>query len=1529
MRPRGRGRVAIALAALAIGASSFAFAPQDEEDREVRAFAVPLARHARTLAEDARDHLRAGRWSAAINELQKLVEEGRGDVLPATWRAHPAENSLYPAYPGAAEWARRTLRDLPPNAMALYRERFDEPAGKALADAMARGGRRSLVAVARRWPLARAAESAWWALGDWELERGHPEDALIAWNRARDLRALFGEELPPGGHARLQLAAARLAAPDGGVEPGFREEGPGEQRPGASWDRNSIPTMDADTWSLPLDLTPFDNTPRGDGRYNLHPVLAGDRVLVNTSLRVYAVDAFTGRMLWTQGPPAGWDSITSDEAGYFECIDFDNVSLRPAAKSGVVVAAMQIPYTETPNEDWQDIKITYRIPERRLYAFDLETGEELWNHLPHLVRKGSPFGRTSSSLEIAGDEREFARLMLVAASPVIVGGRVIVPCYRLQGRIDYHVACYDLNTGELLWSTGLISGQRERNMFGRQVIEFVGSPVTVIGDVVVAQTELGAMAALDLLTGEILWESEYDQLPILKNNHYSTRSRMTVWQVAPPHVADGVVVATPSDSQDLLAVELDDGRVLWDVPGPGLPSETGNSRTRNLDYLIGVDSDTVYLSGRKVVAVQKPGGFRTRAAFRARWEEDLYSREATNQLPTPLMAGDSLIVPHRNERIVLDRWTGQRRLALSGTWSSHEFGNAAVGDGVLFTLGRQYLNGFFDWGVLLDRQRALLAAAAEDRRVLLDTSALLVRHARAIYEAGETVHARDIVGEAKDMLAPLVSVEGGLKGATHTGYREAADSMHGLLRLEARIQVDLADPAGALRALAAARPFASTPTALRDTLLQEESILRSGSPHRRIEVLDEMEERCGGLPLPAEILEGGAAWLIGEAILGDEALRGWQDKDTDMALWVMLTRADARARQRDGGRALQDLHAALDQYGELALNESYTVADVLGLRIDRRLELDGRAAYAPFERDATNLFQRAVAENDRRLLEDVVRLFPQSKAAHEANRALLVHAYQGGDAREMARMVYGQAAGRQLSAADRRAGLLQLAMLLAGAGNAEFLTGFVAARRDEMPALRRGLDAEGQQRLTTLLGQAEREPDSPPPLPQFTHRVGFVPLGHLDAQHEYLGAYERAGEGGAPKEQVHVYLRHQRTVVAFASSSPSEAAWTYEAPYGTDGAKCAVGGDRVVIGSNDLLVAIDHEGVLAWSRKLAEDRILGVKEHSGVVVVELGASKRPRLVATFEAHEGTPLWEMPVTVQNPIAWRHPILSGGRAVFFVTPYIGNAQAVVVDVFSGDLVSEFDIGEGYDSKVEESAWIAGEYLVIPGFGSRTNQQSHVAVHELATGHRHWLISFPDGERLQAIAAWDGQNYLITGSDSLGQRPSSAGIHSIDIGLKSRRRIVSLDVGEEVIGLSRERRTELGSPYVFLRPTSHKGNTTPIKAIHLPNGRRWIYPLPVADDELYDSSMSMPVVSESCVAFAYGLINPNTRLPQRALLEFVDLQGGFRLDSRTIIQSLAGAERIELRGLGSALFLLRKEGRTSTRGIDVLVEATKDGR
>src|SRR5262249_13938438 len=251
-------------------------------------------------------------------------------------------------------------------------------------------------------------------------------------------------------------------------------------------------------------------------------------------------------------------------------------------------------------------------------------------------------------------------------------------------------------------------GQRERNMFGRPQKEFAGSPVTVIGDRVIAQTELGTVAALDLFTGRILWESRYSQIALPRTHNYNAPPRQVIWaRLSAPVVVDDVVVCAPSDSMDLSAFSLIDGKTLWSYRQDQLQRKDEHEGL-GFSQLVGADHDAVYLSGRKLAALQKPGGLATAPMFQVRWSQPL-ERECARALLTP----DAVLVPSANLRTAYDLRTGAKIDALSGPWKRNDAGNVWVEDGALFSLAAQGVAGYCDWQTMLERAR--LAAESAKR----------------------------------------------------------------------------------------------------------------------------------------------------------------------------------------------------------------------------------------------------------------------------------------------------------------------------------------------------------------------------------------------------------------------------------------------------------------------------------------------------------------------------------------------------------------------------------------------------------------------------------------------------------------------------------------------------------------------------------------------------------------------------------------------------------------------------------------------
>ncbi|MFT7487452.1 MAG: outer membrane protein assembly factor BamB, partial [Candidatus Paceibacteria bacterium] len=775
--------------------------PEEEKPQEVLGFSIPNTRIAQVRMQHATDHIAAKRWNEAIAELQALIETHGSELIPSE---DEQENSAR-VFRGAAGWAAEQLVGLPEDARRLYERRYGPASTAALALARRQSNRQALSAVAERWPATQAAIGAWWTLGDLELEYGNHVLARRAWSRALGLRlaptsARFkagfdGESLSLWEDRLERLDATDTASVLGEREraafaiSSLSEENPisegqpfsspmrGNLRlPGTGEGAHGAPGPGASSWPRPFRLpagSPFER-----GMHNLFPVRMGDLVFISDSLQLFAIHAYSGALVWSSELSKGWLELGDDRQEFYKGISRQDTMIAPAASENIVVSAHQVPVSDIHNEEFRRIAITTVIPDRRLYAYDTQSGRELWNHHP-------PPGWD-------GESGDFVDRMSVAGPPVVSGSRIFAPYYRMYGRIEFYVACFDLASGERLWSTQLVSGQRELNMFARSEREFSAPPVRVEGDRILVLTQLGAVAAIDLFTGKILWETLYDQIAPPQRSHFGAQPIKNIWRNAAPVVADGVVIATPFDCLDLLGFDLEDGAALWSVRHERIDRIAGQSRSE-IDLLLGADDRTVYLGSWPVLALRAQGGLHREAPTDLAWRYpggEIEGLEYTTA--RPLLLDDRVLIPTRAERIDVDRFGGGRRHK-SLPWKGGRNGNLLVEDGTLYALTTQSLDGYFEWDMLLARGQRDYEEAGQDFTSSLYLSSLLVERSRTELEAGRTVLARDWLAQAEEILDPFLEEK-----LTSSALES---QMHSLLRMRGKVFVDLADGATAASAL--------------------------------------------------------------------------------------------------------------------------------------------------------------------------------------------------------------------------------------------------------------------------------------------------------------------------------------------------------------------------------------------------------------------------------------------------------------------------------------------------------------------------------------------------------------------------------------------------------------------------------------------------------------------------------------------------------------------------------------------------------
>jgi outer membrane protein assembly factor BamB len=1366
---------------------------EPEGDEASRPFRIPDHAAAKARMDRAAEHVAAARWREALQELQGVLEEHRGDLLADERpRSRGGQPSLQPVHAGAGPRAREVLLHLPPEARALYRERHGAEASAAFGRARERADRSALAEVARRWPLTDAARAAWWALGDLELERGEEDKARSAWSRA--VASLLGQdetelarandwaqaersigELPEsperaGALRRAALARASLEALESGspssVAVPFADAlhpftvGPGL---GLSPGSTRLSGRDLEGWQEPFVLPPHPFK-RAD---SLFPARSGDVLLVTTSLRLMALHAWSGALLWDSGEPEGWNSLSGQNRSKFlNGIDANAALVAPAAGGHVALAALQIPVTFVQDFVYAgNIPVTKIIPDRRLFAFDLESGRPLWNHEP--------------PENWDGESGSFAQRMSVAGPPILCGTRVLAPFYRMQGRIDYHVGCFDLETGALLWSTALISGQRELNMFGRAEHEFCAPPLVVHGDRVIALTQLGTVAALDLFTGEILWETLYDQVPLPKSLHggFTATPRVVNWSNAPPVVAEGVVVATPIDSESMVGIDLATGGLLWSLDHRRI--EVLFDRN-DIHLLVGARPGLVFVSGQVLGAIAARSGLRISAPSAARWmftDDGLRDRMYWR----PVLAGDRIVLPLRESRVEVDVETG--REVSNQAWDPPQSGgNLVIGPGEMSTVSSDGVTGWFDWDLLTQKARAALAASPDDPALALALGRLLADRGGSLWQRGNLEQARTHLDEAESVLARALAARtaptpGGEDGPM-AGPTPAAEEMHRVLRSQARLRAGLADRSGALAALRRARPLAPDPGMLRDTILEEIALLRGTEPDAspaRAEAIATLERECADLPIVCDAVRGEGSEPAAPSILprflpivGSVVKTDAVYCEMPVGLWVILDRVADAAAQRDARSELIGLHAVLEHYPDVDL-PSGPSGQLAAERIGTILSEGGREnrkdGYEVFEARAGKLLETALAAGDQDGLARVGQLFPHSRAAEQAAEHRLDRAFEAGDTAQVAKIVQEGvppaplepgARGFSLADADERQvrGWLRLSATLAKSGNGDLADELLRCLAESHPDLRTNVENAGEKTLAELAAELPRrtEPDPAPAIGRFgpmsgdrkdVQRIvgdweilGRLPTapGAAEAETEVFAAARiptrspvGSGQGvalvsaivGRPSEGVDLDLAFQEVLVNVPGLSKGAGAWSH---------RSALAPDRILLRTSEGAAAIDGRGGRAWEWKA--DAIgstpLSILCTSGVAVVSVDRGGGRYYLQALDAHSGIELWRTPLL--DPDLVPTPLATPRRIVLL--PAQMHREGRVLDLFTGRETATFTFDTPARGPATDEAWIEGDRLIVPWFeNSRDPDGNHVLAFDLATGNRLWRVAFGD--------------------------------------------------------------------------------------------------------------------------------------------------------------------------------------------------------
>lgn len=1484
----------------------------------VHSFSIPATRTAMSLRDRADDHIEAERWSEALADLQSLIEKHGGELLEGTTRDDAGFFSQYPRHLGASEWARQRLASLPEEARALYAERYGRNAAELLEKGIAGSDRALLAEVGRRWPWTPEAVRAWLALGDLEFESGHPDEASEAWIRADEVRTRANLPGSVGIQNRLVMVSEDRHE-ERGILRSLRNSRPaaeGLRLPGPGEADGLLPTGDSHAWHYDVNSYEDDNPIVNDSHAaQLFPVHWGDSVYLSTSFRLHCVDAYSGEPRWVSDEPAGWDTIKNnrsvDVTDFTDGINYRELVLAPAIGSGVAIAALQVPFSQIENQNFNhNLSITVMIPDRRLFAFDAKTGEEIWNHYP-------PHGWD-------GESGSFSERMSVAGPPIVHGSRVIVPAYRLQGRIGFHAACYDLYDGSLLWSSDLISGQRELNMFGRHETEFCAPSVRVDERKVVVQTQLGTLACLDLYTGELLWETLYDQIPLKGPEDWNASRRNNVWTNQPPVITDGLVIATPSDCMDLCAFDLETGAMRWSIPQGRLIGSTSSSSRVSL---LGASRETVYLGGRTIYACTSPGGLRSSSPpTQVQKNDDLLRHVSYGSSLRAALADRFVVLPTSSSRIAIDRQMLSREVPEhSAPWRKdrgEKPGNIVLSEGAMFVCSGRKLSGFFEWQLLENRFKERLAKSPEDPGTAVAYATFLSNRAVDRLSDGMVQGGLAQIRRAREILEPFI-------GAMEGGDAQADACLHQLLRLDAVGRVQLSDWKAAARSLVAARDLAPTSVALRDTLLHEAWVReRAGDRAAWIEVHATLQAECGAQRVPRTHLPFDPP----STELADPYSRtGAEGLPID--LWSHLALSDGHAEADDIVEELASLHVVLENYGNVRWPDpgGTTIHERIAKRVGER----GRRYYEPYEQKAKALLDTSLANQDGSGLERVLSLYPTSSAAVRASAARLDVALAEGDSHTVALLALGPLSAEWSPSSATQgevANLVRLAAHLADLGNDEIFETTLRSLAREYPGLTSPVESHGGASLAELVaGFDERgDPVAPSTLSNFTpattEGVGLpVELDYLGDIPAYLRPSEDPSAAASRAKRVYVRSapgtrRGPTEVVAYAHGDHGQESWVrafsneIDVPRSWRG-KTAFSEDRVLLSTHNHVVALDAKnGEVAWTwTPRSGSGPEAIQFSDGICLVtsiDDSSSHRGSRITALDATSGTGLWTAPLP---PAFWNFAILGGGKAVLL--PRTGNTRIEVLELLTGTKSLEIDLGRHVRQTDVETGWIENGRLILPSFHRYPTepQRSDLNCWDLATATRTWTLPHRDGRELHSLVHAEDKSYLVftpSNSNVSGQGTASSGsIVLLDArsGAVSTVQGVRVGANDELLGLKRFSAVHLDAPFLFMRSQDPAGDEGLIHSIHLPFGGRWVHRMQAPWDETSSDAWPLPALSENAVAFVYPRQREGrSQFAMESHLLILDRRTGTPLGTRKLEPTMGTPVPIVIRTVGDSLLL-----------------------
>ena len=715
---------------------------------------VPPVRSVVLLLDRTRQLMEESRYAEAVQCLDRILSANEDFFFKPN-----ADSS---AHRSIKSEARRLLGSLPISGRQSYELQFGSIARSKLDEAVETGDIPAIAEVARRFFHTQAGYEATFLLGLHHMDHSRPLVAALTLRRLRDespiskqfepslslamARNWLGAGMPD--QARQALDALRedyrdrvvtiegrdvplfdtaddsvewLLASLGQENAGVSPEPVDWAIHGGSPERNAIsqasrPLLSPD-WFVPTTDNPavediIDRLRQQQEERErvllpgLHPLVVSDVVLMRTATNLLAVDFQTGKRLWEVAaddpfeaalnpPPGGYANYQPNiETGLRLRLWGDGV-FGTLASDGKLVFAVEDLQLPLPAIYSRGILMpgnvrssaTSLMTSNRLAAFDIRSEGKL---------RWEVGGSHAEKLPLAG--------AFFLGPPLPLLGNLYV-----LAEIDGEVRLLALKaeTGDLLWQQQL--AVVDQSVFQNRLRRVSGVSPSYADGVLVCPTSHHSIVALDLTTRSLLWGYSYAELEQgdqrVPNRLAALRDRTADpedrWTDSSLVVAEGHILATPTDSDHLLCLSLHDGKLLWHAP------------REDKRFVATVDDEKVVLATRRgLMALNLDDGKTT-------WETSLAACPANSE-PSGrgFSDGKSYYLPLTRSKLMAVRLETGRVEQVLRSRHGRTLGNLVCHNGRIISQRADGIESYYQLEALRQQVNERLAAQPDDARAL-------------------------------------------------------------------------------------------------------------------------------------------------------------------------------------------------------------------------------------------------------------------------------------------------------------------------------------------------------------------------------------------------------------------------------------------------------------------------------------------------------------------------------------------------------------------------------------------------------------------------------------------------------------------------------------------------------------------------------------------------------------------------------------------------------------------------------------------